>query len=107
MKISNPFASRSSWGRLVESAMRHAERLGDRAVGAEHLLLACLDEGDGTAASAFRRAGNDPSTVEDAIRWVHASALRSVGIERCPTPRSPSPPVPRVATPTSANRADR
>lgn len=64
--------------------MHHAERLGDRQVGAEHMLLAALERPDGPARRAFARAGADPTAAEDAIRWVHASALRSVGLAPVP-----------------------
>lgn len=84
MKLPNPFRSRSSWRRLVESAMRHAEQLGDRQIGAEHLLLAALERPEGPASRAFVRAGADPTAAEAAIRWVHADALRKVGLAPVP-----------------------
>ncbi|MBO9534940.1 MAG: Clp protease N-terminal domain-containing protein [Solirubrobacteraceae bacterium] len=84
MNFPNPFRSQSSWGRLVEASIDYAERLGDRQVGAEHLLLAVLDDPTGATRRAFAAAGADPTAVEDAIRWSHANALRAIGIEPVP-----------------------
>lgn len=84
MKLPNILRGQSTWGRLVESSIEYAAKLGDRAVGAEHMLLAALDEPTGATRRAFAAAGGDPSTVEDAIRWSHANALRAVGVEPVP-----------------------
>lgn len=82
---------------LLEGTERHAGHAGEPVPGAEHLLLAALDLGDGTARRAFSRAGVDPGSLAAAIERQHADALAGIGIvepaglaiEPVPTPGGP------------------
>lgn len=51
---------------VVHRAQEHARRLGHRAIGCEHLLLAVAGAG-GTASSLLRARGAGPDALEEAI----------------------------------------
>lgn len=56
---------------LVE-ARREMRRLGDDHLGAEHILLGILADGDGTAVRMLARLGVEPETLERRLRQVRA-----------------------------------
>lgn len=68
-------------GRLLPDAERLALEMGEEKPGAEHLILAALELGDGSARTAFARVGADPDGFRAAIEEQHAAALRAVGAE--------------------------
>ena len=51
----------------LELALREALALGDRHIGAEHVLLGLLREGDGMAARILRERGIERAAVVDAL----------------------------------------
>lgn len=81
MKLPAPFQGMKSIKALVLGAEAHAKRLGDASTGAEHLLLAALDEPDGSAQRVFARVGIEPTAFAAAIGDAHDSALRALGLE--------------------------
>lgn len=70
----------STMNRLLPAAERLARDEGLERPAAEHLLLAALDLDDGIAAAALAEVGVDRTAVHDALREIHAEALRTVGV---------------------------
>lgn len=66
---------------LLTEAEREARAMGEVEPGAEHLLLAAMDLGDGTAARAMERFEVDRDRLRAAIAEHHAAALASVGVD--------------------------
>jgi ATP-dependent Clp protease ATP-binding subunit ClpA len=60
-----PFAPGSK--KSLELALREAIALGDRHIGAEHVLLGLMREGDGAAARILRARGIDRAAVVEAL----------------------------------------
>jgi len=56
--------------RVLQSALREAERLKDQFVSTEHLLLAAVEEGGGAAGRLFKAAGVSKDGVYAALREV-------------------------------------
>jgi ATP-dependent Clp protease ATP-binding subunit ClpA len=61
-----PFTGRAK--RVLEHALQEAVALGDRHIGAEHLLLAVAREDEGVAAAVLRPAGVGRAAVHAAIQ---------------------------------------
>jgi Clp amino terminal domain, pathogenicity island component len=55
---------------VLDQSLREASRLGDQAVGAEHVLLALVRDRDSAAGRAFDRAGVAPAAIEKRLREV-------------------------------------
>jgi ATP-dependent Clp protease ATP-binding subunit ClpA len=53
--------------KALELALREAVRLGDRHIGAEHLLLGLIRDDDAEAVAVLRRAGADPARIREAL----------------------------------------
>jgi hypothetical protein len=68
-----PFTERSK--RVLQLALREAMRLGDTNIGAEHILLGLIREGDGTAATVLVGAGADLPRVREQVVAVRAQVL--------------------------------
>jgi ATP-dependent Clp protease ATP-binding subunit ClpA len=66
-----PFTPRSK--KALELALREAIWLGDGFIGAEHLLLGVLREGDGVGARILRSLGVDGEAVRAALRQERAA----------------------------------
>jgi ATP-dependent Clp protease ATP-binding subunit ClpA len=60
-----PFTPRAK--KVLELSLREAVALGDNFIGAEHMLLGLLREGDGVAAQILRSRGVDRAAVRDAL----------------------------------------
>jgi ATP-dependent Clp protease ATP-binding subunit ClpA len=60
-----PFTPRAK--KVLELSLREAVALGDRSIGAEHVLLGIAREGDGVAAEILRSRGVDRATVRAAL----------------------------------------
>ena len=60
-----PFTPRAK--KALELALREATALGDNFIGAEHVLLGLLREGDGVAAEILRGHRVDAAAVRDAL----------------------------------------
>ncbi len=56
--------------RVLQAALREAERLKDQFVSTEHLLLAALEEGGGAAGRAFQAVGVSKDGVYAALREI-------------------------------------
>ena len=54
--------------RLIECAMEQSTDMGHNYIGAEHLLLGILDEGEGVAAQLLKRRKLDLSTTKEAVK---------------------------------------
>lgn len=80
MKLPAPFQGAKALKTLVLDAQSEAQRLGDAATGAEHLLIAALAAPDGSARRAFARAGVDPTAFRGAVEDSHDAALRGLGL---------------------------
>lgn len=63
--------------RILEMSTEEAERLGQRAIGTQYLLIALLHEGQGAAVRALGDLGAPPRDV-----WV--SAFRQLGVDAPP-----------------------
>ena len=63
--------------KIFELSVEDAERLGHRAVGTQHLLIALLHEGQGSALGALRDLGAAPEDV-----WI--TAFRQLGVAAPP-----------------------
>jgi ATP-dependent Clp protease ATP-binding subunit ClpA len=53
--------------KALELALREAVRLGDRHIGAEHLLLGLVRDDGSEAVAMLRRAGADPERIREAL----------------------------------------
>jgi ATP-dependent Clp protease ATP-binding subunit ClpA len=53
--------------KALELALREAVRLGDRHIGAEHLLLGLVRDEKAEAVAVLRRAGADPARIRDQL----------------------------------------
>ena len=63
--------------RALDRATAEAQRLGQPHVCTEHLLLALVDEPDGTADRVLRQVGVEPASVRHAIEFVFGSGTAS------------------------------
>ena len=70
--------------KIFELSLEDAERLGHRAIGTQHLLIALLHEGQGAAVRALRDLGAPPEDV-----WI--SAFRQLGADAPPYVRAGLP----------------
>jgi ATP-dependent Clp protease ATP-binding subunit ClpA len=61
-----PFTPRAK--KALELSLREAIAIGDTFIGAEHLLLGLVREGDGVAARILRERGVDDATVRAALK---------------------------------------
>ena len=66
---------------LLELAATESGRTDDDAPGPEHMVLAALALGDGTAAAALAAVGTDERNLRAAIDRTRRDALASVGVE--------------------------
>jgi ATP-dependent Clp protease ATP-binding subunit ClpC len=60
-----PFAPGAK--KVLERAVGRSVRLGDRYLGTEHILLAILDNGEGTAVRILARLGVAPEVLEERL----------------------------------------
>jgi len=65
---------------MFPAAELEAKRLGEKAPGEEHLVLAALELPEGSARRAFERIGVDPVAFRMAIAKQRNDALRAAGI---------------------------
>lgn len=70
--IANQYISQPT-GKLIETAMREAERMGDEFVSVEHLLLAMTDDASTAAAKLLRDQGVTKDTVLAALQTIRGS----------------------------------
>ena len=54
--------------KALERALAESVRLGDKHIGAEHVLLGILADGEGTAVRMLGRLGVDPGTLGERLR---------------------------------------
>lgn len=94
---------------LFTAAETEAQRMGEDAAGAEHLVLAALDLPDGSARRALHRVGSDADGFRAAVVGQHAEALRAIGVDSANAvldahiPEPPDRPTGPVRTTTSAH----
>lgn len=60
---------------VVELAAKESKRVGERAVGTEHLLIAILREGDSLAARALQKLGVSADSLRSVLLRLDSSAL--------------------------------
>jgi ATP-dependent Clp protease ATP-binding subunit ClpA len=82
---------------LIIRAVSEAQRRGDSAVEAEHLLLALADDTDKETAATLAAAGLDHAGVIRALRAERVASLESAGVAPVPEERLVS--TPRVTRP--------
>ncbi|HVK40188.1 MAG TPA: Clp protease N-terminal domain-containing protein [Candidatus Kapabacteria bacterium] len=70
--VGNQYLSQST-GKLIESAMKEAEKMGDEFVSVEHLLLAAADESATPAGRLLRDQGVTHDTVLASLRSIRGS----------------------------------
>ncbi len=78
--LKRKFRDMSTIKALLEAAETHAQKDGETAPGAEHLLLAAFDLPDGTARQAFQLLDADPDDFRNAIARQRKKALQSIGV---------------------------
>jgi ATP-dependent Clp protease ATP-binding subunit ClpC len=78
--------------KIFELALEDAQALGHNAIGTQHLLIALLHEGQGTALHALRALGAPPEDV-----WT--SAFRQLGVD--------APPYVQAGLPSLARTSER
>lgn len=66
---------------LMTTSEQYANAMGEQEAGAEHLILAAFDLSDGTARTAFEKAGGNPEAYRGAIERQYRDALTSAGIQ--------------------------
>ena len=71
-----PFTPRAK--KVLELSLREALQLGHEHIGAEHILLGLLREGDGVAAQVLVRMGADLNRVRAQVLRLMASPLADV-----------------------------
>ncbi len=71
-----PFTPRAK--KVLELSLREALQLGHEHIGAEHILLGLLREGDGVAAQVLVRMGTDLNQVRVQVLLLMASPLADV-----------------------------
>jgi ATP-dependent Clp protease ATP-binding subunit ClpA len=81
-----PFTPRTK--KVLELSLREAQRLGDDYIGAEHILLGLVREGEGVGAQILERQGASLDRVQAQVlataRTAPAEELRRVSVGRMP-----------------------
>lgn len=81
MNIVNMVREMRTIKKLLTDAETEARAMGEQEPAAEHLLLAALGLGDGSARRILERFGVDPPALRDAILRVHAESLVMIGLD--------------------------